>query len=274
MAERLRRIIALARLIVVDGLRRQALIGLILFSLAAIISGLFFFHFIPRDVGRASGDFLFSVTWLTGFIFLLFHTVQVAAWSSERGSLHGFMARPISRSEYVLGLFAGMAVLLLAIHLILGGLNWMILAKIKQSVSADHFARLSFAGYLLAAVGVYWLHLMLLAVILFFSSAVRGSFPVLLLALGYYFICSGLPVVRESLLEEGLSAGSQNTGILLKGLAAFFPDGSWLDFKSLATTTDLLPPPLQMVSAFSLTTLYIIIVLWLTCLIYERRDLQ
>jgi Cu-processing system permease protein len=274
MAERLRRIFALARLIMVDGLRRQAMIGLMLFALAAIVSGMFFFHFIPRDVGRAAGDFLFSITWLTGIIFLLFHTVQVAAWNSERGSLHGFMARPISRSEYVLGLFVGMALLLLAIHLVLGGLNWLILGSIRQAVASDHFQVLSLGYFLLAGVGLYWLHLMLLAVILFFSSAVRGSFPVLLLALCYSCICSGLPVVRESLREGDLPAAGLSTAVVLKGLAAFFPDSAWLDFKSLATTTDLAPTAVQVGTAFALSSLYLGIVLWLACIIYQRRDLQ
>jgi hypothetical protein len=40
MAER---IIALARLVILDGLRRHALIGLILFAVAALSGGLLFF---------------------------------------------------------------------------------------------------------------------------------------------------------------------------------------------------------------------------------------
>ena len=59
MFNRVRRISALTRLIILDGLRRHALIGLILFALAGTTSGLFFFDFIPRDIGRAANDFLF-----------------------------------------------------------------------------------------------------------------------------------------------------------------------------------------------------------------------
>ncbi|MDP3695081.1 MAG: hypothetical protein Q8R42_03075, partial [Desulfocapsaceae bacterium] len=188
----MRRISALARLIILDGLRRHALIGLILFALAGTTGGLLFFDFIPRDIGRAANDFLFSITWLTGFIFLLFHCVQVMAWDNERGALHTFLARPISRTEYALALYAGLAVLLLALNIILGGLGWGVLKLIKGSVGASYFQNLSFPFFLLAGTGLYWIQLMILAVILLFSSAVRGSFPVLLLTLCYYFICSGL----------------------------------------------------------------------------------
>ena len=274
MLSRIQRIGALARLIILDGLRRHALIGLILFSMAGTTGGLLFFDFIPRDIGRASNDFLFSLTWLTGFIFLLFHGVQVMAWDTERGSLHTFLARPISRTEYALALYVGLAVLLLALNVILGGLGWGVLNFIRASVdTASYFQHLSLPFFLLAGAGLYWIQLMILAVILLLSSAVRGSFPVLLLTLCYYFICSGLPVVRESIKQKPGTA-TQFLDSLLKWLTAVFPDFSWLDFKTLVASSDAIPLPAQLALPFIQATLYIVIVLWLACVIYKRRDLQ
>ncbi len=273
MPDRLRRIIALARLIILDGLRRHALIGLILFALAGITGGLLFFDFIPRDIGRASNDFLFTITWLTGLLFLLFHAVQVMAWDSERGALHTYLARPISRAEYALGLYIGLAALLLALNLILGGLGWALLNFIKGSVDAYYFPHLSLGFFLLAGVGLYWIELTILAVILLFSSAVRGGFPVLLLTLSYYLICSGLPVVRESFSQKA-GIDSPLLPKLLQGLTAIFPDFTRLDLKTLAASSDVLPPWVELLLPFALTGLYTVIVLWLACLIYQRRDLQ
>jgi Cu-processing system permease protein len=275
--ESMHRIHALARLIVLDGLRRHALIGLILFALAGVIGGLLFFDFIPRDIGRAANDFLFSITWLTGFIFLLFHAVQVMAWDNERGALHTFLARPISRTEYALALFLGLAVLLLALNIVLGTMGWAVLKFIKGSLVASfYFQHLSFSFFLLAGAGLYWIQLMILSIILLFSGAVRGSFPVLLLTLCYYFICSGLPVVRESFKQQIShgTGGHQNLGTLLQWLTAIFPDYSWLDFKTFVASSDRVPITSQLALPFALSTLYIVIVLWLACVIYERRDLQ
>lgn len=274
MLSRVHRISALARLIILDGLRRHAMIGLIIFALAGTTGGLLFFDFIPRDIGRASNDFLFSVTWLTGFIFLLFHAVNVMAWDDEHGALYTFLARPISRTEYGLALYAGLALLLLALNIILGGLGWGVLNLIKGSVSASYFQSLSFPYFLLTGIGLYWILLMLLAVILLFSSAVRGRFPVLLLTLCYYFICSGLPVVRESLKQESVGGAGQSLVALLKWLTAIFPDFSVLDFKTLVVFADSAPTALQLILYFGQSTLYIVIVLWLACAIYQRRDLQ
>lgn len=269
-----RRITALARLIILDGLRRHALIGLILFALAGVTGGLLFFDFIPRDIGRAANDFLFSIIWLTGLVFLLFHAVQIMAWDNDRGVLHAYLARPISRTEYGLGIFAGLAILLLVLNCILGAMGWLLLNFIKGSVSAVYFQNLSLPFYLLALMGLYWIQLMILTVILLISSAVRGSFPVLLLTLCYYFICSGLPVVRESLKQKIVADTNQFLEPLLKWLTAIFPDFSWLDFKTLAASSDTVPTLSQLTLPFALSALYMIIVLWLTCMIYERRDLQ
>lgn len=273
MLSRIRCISALARLIILDGLRRHALIGLILFALAGTTGGLIFFDFIPRDIGRATNDFLFSITWLTGFIFLLFHGVQVMAWDNERGALHTFLARPLSRTEYALALYAGLALLLLTLNIILGGLGWSVLNFIKGSVTETYFEHLSLPYFLLAGAGLYWIQLMLLAIILLISSAVRGSFPVLLLTLCYYFICSGLPVVRESIKQKP-GAASQFLDTLLKWLTALFPDFSWLDFKTLVASSDLAPATSHLALSFGLSTLYIVTALCLACLIYEQRDLQ
>ena len=269
-------ILAQARLIILDGLRRYALIGLVLFALAATACGLLFFNFIPRDIGRASNDFLFSINWLTGFIFLLFHAVHVMAWDNERGALHTYLARPISRTHYALALYLGLAALLLALNIILGGVGWGVLKLVRSSIdAASYFKHLSFPFFLLALAGLYWFQLTILSIILLFSSAVRGSFPVLLLTLCYYFICSGLPVVRESFQHQAMHGNApQGIGTTLKGLTAIFPDFSWLDFKTLAVSDDLAPIASHLMLPFALSTLYIVIVLWLACMIYERRDLQ
>ena len=271
----IRRINALSRLIILDGLRRHALIGLIFFALAGITGGLFFFDFIPRDIGRASSDFLFSITWLTGLIFLLFHAIQVMAWDNERGSVHTFLARPISRKEYALALFFGLAALLLSLNIILGTVGWIILEVIRSSVNAlSYFQHLSFSSFILAGAGLYWIQLTILSIILLLSGTVRGGFPVLLLTLCYYFICSGLPVVRESYKQQLThGTGYQPLGKLLYGLTTIFPDFSWLDFKTFVASADPVPAASQLILPFIMSSVYIMIVLWLACIIYERRDL-
>jgi ABC-type transport system involved in multi-copper enzyme maturation permease subunit len=264
----------MAYLVGLDGFRNRTIIGLLFFAFSAILSGLFFFQFIPRDIGRASSDFLFSINWVTGCIFLLFYVVQVVSWGNERGPLHTYLARPISRSEYVLGVFIGMGVLLFIVHLLLGSLIWCVLNYIQQLVGTDSFPVLSWFYFFQAELGLYCIHLVFLSVILLFSSAVRGSFSVLLLTLCYYFIGTGLPVVREALKENSIQKAQDISNILLVWLSAVFPDLSSLDFKNIIATSDVPPAATDTILSAAMFIVYITIVVWLACVIYERRDLQ
>jgi len=269
----LTKIWSLALLVIIDGLRRHALIGLILLALLLEAGGLLFFDFIPRDIGRASSDFVLSVGWLSGFLFLFFHAVQVMAWDEERRTIHTILARPISRSQYVLGVFLGLALLLFLLNCLLALLGYGILELIKGSVKPSYFPHLAISHYLLSWAGLYCIELTILAVILLFSGLVRGGFPVLLLSISYYFICTGLPVVRDSLRQLTGDAG-QSLATLLRWLTAIFPDFGRFDFKALITTAQEKPFIQYFSTDILLMLAYIAVVLWCASIVYQRRDLQ
>jgi ABC-type transport system involved in multi-copper enzyme maturation permease subunit len=260
----------LALLVILDGLRRHALIALLLLALLLEAAGLFFFQFIPRDIGRASADFILSIGWLTGFLFLFFHAVQVMAWDEERRIIHTLLARPVSRTQYVLGVYLALALLILVLNIVLAVIGYGTLVIIKESVQPVYFTHLSLGYYALAWLGLYLMELILLAVILFFSGLVRGGFTVAILSVSYYFICVGLPVAREAVQENDDTALAG----MLAGMTAIFPDFSRFDFKSLVTA-----PPGQPLSHYPggdclLAAVYVAVVLAITAIIYQKRDLQ
>ncbi len=269
----LRKVWSLAQLVIIDGLRRHALIGLVLLAFGLEAGGLLFFDFIPRDVGRASADFILSIGWLTGFLFLLFHAVQVMAWDEGRRTIHTLLARPISRTQYVLGTFLGLATLLLLLNGILGLLGYAILSLIQKSINLVYFPHLSFLHYSLSWGGLFCIELIILVVILLFSGLVRGGFPVLLLTVSYYFICTGLPVVRNAFIAKS-GNDTLRLGSILQWMTAIFPDFSRFDFKELITN-EMSGVFLQHLSTnILLLVLYLTVMLWLASIVYQRRDLQ
>ncbi len=274
MTRKLLRIFSLSWLIVLDGLRRHALLGLFVFALACVTGGILFIDFIPRDIGRASNDFFFSISWLTGAIFILFHGINAASWQDEKRAIHTFLARPISRSEYVLAVFSGLTILLLILNFVLSGTGWILLSFIKENVSNVYFQNLSFFNFIVCCCGVFTFQLVVLAVVIFFSSVVRGNLPVLLLTLSYYFICTGLPVVREAFGQEKEGKVEAAISLVLKYMTAVFPDFSMIDFKGAVVSEESLSLSLDFASPFILLFIYIGIFLWVSCVIYEKRDLQ
>ncbi len=271
----MRRAFALARLAFLNGMRKHAVWGLVLFSLFLEGAGVLAVDFFGHDLGRVASDYLFSVMWLTGMLLILFHAVASVAWDENHKAIDSILARPISRGEYVLGQFAGLAALLLLLETLLGGGAFALLAWIHAHVDQLYFPVFSKSHFLLAWLGLMLILLATLAVVLLLSAMVRGAFPVMLLTLAWQMTCAGVPVVRESLQQAGEQGGAVFT--LLNALGAVFPDWSRLDFKNAVVASSLADAGATSASspwvALFAAAAYAGVALALAAAIYRRRDI-
>ena len=265
---RAKSISALSRITFLEGLRRHSVHGLLALGVLAEIGGLFFMDFIGRDVGRACSDYSFSVMWIIGALFLFFHTVQVFAWDEGNKSIYSLLARPITRAEYVVGTTLGLCALLLLLQLSMGLISYVALIWIKSTLDAVYFPLLSVSSFILSWLGLVTMQLVILSMIVLLSSALRGSFLVMLSSISYYLICSGLPVIRETLF---LQQGMEN--LLLTLLTAIFPNFERLDFKDLVASTNPIIDLSMIIPQFALSYSYIALCITLACIIYQKRDL-
>lgn len=263
------RILALARLVFLDGIRRHALLGLVVLAVAVELSGLYFFAFVPRDIGRVLADFVVTVGWGAGLVFLFFHAIQVMSWGEDRRVIHTLLARPLSRTEYSLGVFAGLLFLLLLLNGLLGGIGYGVLALIKSWVGEAYFSRLGVGEYLLSWWGVLSIECMILAAIVLFSGMIRGGFTVLLVTLSYYLICNALPVAIEFFKD-----GSPLIRKTLEGMTLVFPNFSRFDYKGLIVAFDKFPAVSSLMFNLGYALLYCALVLTLAAGVYNRRDLK
>jgi len=265
------RIMALAYITFLSGLRRNAVWGLCLFALLLEVCGVLFMDFFGRGLGRVICDFQFSIMWIAGMLFILFYAVQALAWDDEHRSIDSILARPISRTEYVLGSMLGLSFLLLCFELLLAAIAMTEILWIKPSVGAVYFPVFSIAHFIITWFALQCILLANLAVVMLISSAIRGAFPVMLITLAYSLICSGLPVVRES-FQHASKGSSQGLDHILQFLSMFFPDFSTLDFKNSILSLQAFDT-LSLALPFGLTFIYIAIVLLLSGIIYQRRDI-
>jgi len=265
------RIMALAHITFLNGLRRNAVWGLCLFALIIEVCGIFFMDFFGHDLGRAISDFQFSIMWAAGMIFILFYAVQALAWDDDHKAIDSILARPISRTEYVLGSMAGLSLLLLCFELLLAALALAELMWIRPVIGETYFPVFSIPHFMLAWLALQVILLVHLAIVMLISSAIRGAFPVMLLTLAYTFICSGLPVVRES-IGHSVDSGLET---ILQGMTMLFPDFSMLDFKDSVLSHQSIESITGMPAwlPLSLSGIYLAIILLLACMIYQRRDI-
>ena len=265
------RIGALSKIIIIDGIRCYVVLGLLLLALGAEISSLFFYRFIPRNIDQFACDFVLSIGWMIGLLFLFFHSVQTVSWGGDNRTIQAVLARPLSRANYVFGLFIGLALLLSLLNFIIALLGLCNILFIKNA-AGSYFQNFSYPFYILSWAGLLGMELMILSAILFFSSIMRGSFPVLLLTICYYFTCNGLPVVRET-LEGRLSADSGFVR-LLQWMTLIFPDFSRHDYREFIINSQNLPSAFLLISNFSYAILYSVFFLYMAGVIYQQRDLS
>ncbi len=268
------RIFALSRITFLNGLRRNAVWGLCLFALLFEVCGIFFMDFFGRGLGRIICDFQFSIMWTAGMLFILFYAVQAIAWDDDHKAIDSILARPISRVEYVLGTVLGLTILLLCFEGLLGGIALIQIMWVKPMFTESYFPIFSTSHFLIAWLGLQLILLALLSVTMLISSAIRGAFPVMLMTLAYALICSGLPVVRESLKQKEVPT-TQSLESMLQGLSLFFPDFSMLDLKDAVVSQENISEMIGMSVClpFGLIGVYVVIVLALSCFIYQHRDI-
>ncbi|OIO69570.1 MAG: hypothetical protein COW19_06695 [Zetaproteobacteria bacterium CG12_big_fil_rev_8_21_14_0_65_55_1124] len=270
------RIVALAYITFLNGLRRNAVWGLCVFSLLFELFGILFMDFFGHDLGRVISDFQFTIMFAAGMIFILFYAIQAIAWDEDHRSIDSILARPISRAEYVLGTMAGLSLLLLCFEILLGGLAAAELLWAKSLVGDAYFPVFSALHFTMAWGGLQLILLAHLAVAMLVSSAIRGAFPVMLITLAYSLICSGLPVVRASLSPaHGGNASDQGMIAVLQGLGMIFPDFGALDLKDAVLSHEGIEAFIGMQAwlPFTLMGSYTLLVLLLACIIYQRRDI-
>jgi len=269
------RITALSKIVALDGIRKHTLIGLVLLALLAETFGIFFIDFFGYDIGRVASDFFFSVMWLAGLLFLFFHAVQVIAWDEEQKIIFAILARPLSRTEYVIGTWLGLLILMLFLELLLGTIAWLSLLWIQSNVGEVYFLTLNGTGFIITLLGLLLTQTAVLSAIMLFSGLVRGGFPVLILSLAYYFICSGLPVVRES-IQRQISMNNEGEGLamILKALSFLFPDMNRMDYKGEVVNSLLSLDSSAIIFQIAFAIVYALLMIALACHAYSRRDIQ
>ncbi len=270
------RIIALAYITFLDGLRRNAVWGLCVFALLCEVCGIFFIDFFGHDLGRVISDFQSSIMWVAGMIFILFYAVQALARDDTHRNIDSILARPISRTEYVLGSMAGLSLLLLCFEFLLFSLALVEITWIRPNIGEAYFPIFSTSHFMATWLALQLILLTHLGIVMLVSAAVRGAFPVMLITLAYSLICSGLPVVRESLHQnQHADASAHGLDSLLRGMGLFFPDFSKLDWKDSVLSHQSLQAIIGMPAwlPFGLIGIYLSVILFLACIVYQRQDI-
>jgi ABC-type transport system involved in multi-copper enzyme maturation permease subunit len=229
-------------------------------NLLAIVLGEMSIHEqarVARDIGLSSISFLGSLTAIFLGVFLLFSEVQ-------RRTIYAIVTRPIARSEFVVGKYVGMVLVLSVLVALFTGAMVGLLAWQGVAVSTA-------VG---KAILLAWFEVMTVAAIAIFFSAFSSPFLSGIFALALFVIGRLTPDLRNAAAGADapwIRTVSRATLEVVPDLHLFAVSGGAVDGKTVSIHGDFVSWG-YVASAAGHGLLWIAALLVLSCVIFQRRD--
>jgi ABC-type transport system involved in multi-copper enzyme maturation permease subunit len=267
----MRRIGAIVKVTFLGGVRDRTLFGIFILGLLLLFTIPVFAYFSMRQTTEVAAGYGLSVVSLIGLILTIFMGGNLISRDIDRRGIHTVVTLPISRSQYMIGKFIGLALLLLISLVIL-----YVLAAIAVFLSSIQYPPskpLQWKIYLLAGVFEYIMLLVISAVSVLFNSFATSTFLPMVLTLAVYGIGQNTALVKDYLTKAPEAKEiSPLVAFLAKGSYYIFPNLSSFDIKNAFVYS--LPvnlPYLFVVLLYGV--FYMSVVMLMATFFFARRDL-
>lgn len=269
----LRKVANLARVTFLEGVRTRALMGVFIFSVLMLFANISFGNFFMRDIGKVAVDVGLATVSFAGVLLVVFVGIQLLARDLDKKTVFVVISRPVSRSQYILGKYLGLLLLLAASTAALGAvaLGSVLVAKLQW----PHYfpPNFSWASVVLALFSIFIALALLAAVTVFFASFTTSSFLTLALTCVVYLLGRSLENLKTILEVEGAKELKLSPAFekLVSFIYYLFPNFSALDLSTFAAhgmAVDL--GYLAFAVAYAL--IYITLLLAAATLAFERRE--
>ncbi|OGQ29754.1 MAG: hypothetical protein A3D29_02655 [Deltaproteobacteria bacterium RIFCSPHIGHO2_02_FULL_42_44] len=255
-----------------EGIRNRAIYGISIFALLLLGANLLISSMIMQEVGKVAVDMALSTVSFAGLLLVLFVGINLMAKDLDKKTIYMVLSRPISRPQYILGKFLGMALQILTTISILSIFAIISIFMVKLSYPG-YFSRFSWPPILLA-ISFITISLILLSALTFlFASFSSTSFITLILTIVSYIIGQSIMDVK-ALVEAPQAVGIQVSPVTVKVVQAayyIFPNLSIFDIKLQAAHG--LPISLSYIFwAVSYGAVYTCLTIILASIIFRRRE--
>lgn len=267
-------IIAISLISFKEGLRHRVLYGVVIFSILLMAFSVLFSGLFMRDISKVILDLCLSAVNVGGLLIPFFLAVNLLAKDIERRTIFTILARPISRSQYIVGKYFGIVLLTGAVMAILSGATFVSVGIGKLMYGEIFFAGFSI-GAVLTGIALSFLGMMVLnALVVLWCSVTTSAFIATLLTLFTYLIGQTIDdVVRFLAVELSRTGAEISTSVryAVKIAQYLFPNLAAFDVKLQAAHGILIPfNDIAFLTFYG--TAYIISVLSISLLIFNRRD--
>ena len=255
-----------------EGIRNRAIYGITLIALLLLVANYLISGMIMQEVGKVAVDMALSTISFSGILVVLFVGINLMSKDLDKRTIYMVLSRPISRSQYIVGKFFGISLLILATVTFLSLFAAASILMIKMTYP-NYFLRFSWSPVFLAVLFIALTLILLSSLSFLFSSFTSTSFITLVLTVISYIIGHSLSDVK-ALVEAPEAVGIHVSLVTVKMVQAayyLFPNLSLLDIKTQAAhNLSLSPSYIIWVVVYGLV--YTTLSITFAALIFRRRE--
>lgn len=199
-------ILSLAYITFKEGIRNRALFGIFIMALLAFAVTVTLTDLFMRDIINVAASLSLTTISFSGLLMVVFIGTNLLAKDIDRRTIYMVISRPISRSQYIVGKFLGLCLLIFVSIVFLGLISSLpvYFAGLSYQNPLSHF---NWTIYIIAILFTTMKLILICSIIIFFSSITSTSFISLILTIVTYIIGSTNEVGR-GLLDVKMDAVS------------------------------------------------------------------
>jgi ABC-type transport system involved in multi-copper enzyme maturation permease subunit len=266
----------LANLTFKEGIRNRALFGITIVALMMLTATIILTGLFAHELGKVMMDLIFSTIAFSGLLLTFFVNINLMEKDIDKRTIYGVLSKPVSRTEYVLGKYLGLMILIFTALGFLLLFSAGIALVIKSITHPNYFRDFSWLCFFQAFFYELLMFMILNAVLIFFSSITTSSFLTLLFSVSVYITGQSIEEVVDFFKHEAARSGvapSPLNSFIVDFLQYIFPNLSAFDIKTLAAHGRLLPLDHTLI-VFGYGLIYTTLLLFFATIIFKRRELN
>jgi ABC-type transport system involved in multi-copper enzyme maturation permease subunit len=241
-----------------EAVRDRVLYNLVLFVLLITASAIFLGEITAGNEARVIVNLGLTAMLLFGTFIAIFVGVGLVSKEIEKRTVYAMFAKPITRGEFVVGKYLGLCLTILVNVAIMG---------LGVSLALIYVGRSDLAGSIWGAVALIFFELCVItAVAILFSSFSSPSLSAL-----FTFAVFVIGHFSKSLHEFAETLASDVTRKFFEGLYYIMPNFSHFSFITNSAYGDT--PPAEMLGlSLVYAVVYSLILIWVTVMVFKRRN--
>lgn len=266
-------ILHIASITMLESMRSRIILAVSSVAVLIFLLNFFLCNTFNYELSKVAVDIGLSITALCSLLIIVFLFINQISRDIERRIVYLFLARPLSRYEYILGKFTGFAVLLLIVVLLLGAgaaLSVLSVNILKPAYVPVHF---NWPTFWIALLFGYLSSLVLLAIAMLCAVFSSTSFLAVLFTLGIYITGQHIERVIQLLQDDAtVVSGKTSFDMLLNVVSWVLPNLAAFDLK-LHAAHGLAINLSSLLWTGLYGVLYIGLILTLTMALFSKKEL-